>query len=87
MIDEVIASCFENERQQLNLPEIQKGLVTMDVFICQIADDVCAALYENHICIVIVLPNMTRFHQPLILIVNGHPKKFMSNKFNKWYSR
>ena len=29
---------------------------------------------------------MTRFYQPLDLTVNGYAKKFMSRKFNSWYT-
>ena len=33
-----------------------------------------------------VLANMTRFYQPLYLIVNGSAKSFIAKKFNGWYS-
>jgi hypothetical protein len=47
--------------------------------------EVHAVLNKNHICIVNVPPNMTKFYQPLDLTVNGHAKRFFKNKFNTWY--
>ena len=85
LIDEVIAPYLKNEKQKLNLSEIQKGLVNMDIFTDQMRDDVHAALNKNCICAVNVPSNMTRFYQALDLTVNGHANKFMKNRFNIWY--
>ena len=85
LIHEVIFSYLEIEWQQLNLIETLKGLVIMDIFTGQVTDDVPAALHKNHICNWNVPSNMTRFYQPLVLIVNGHVKKFMKYKINSWH--
>ena len=41
---------------------------------------------ETDICIANVPANMTKFYQPLDLMVNGFAKRFIKSKFNEWYS-
>ena len=43
-------------------------------------------LKDNKILVTNIPANMTHFYQPLDLTVNGYAKKFMSRKFNSWYT-
>ena len=86
LIDEIVALYLESERQNLNLPPAFKGLLILDVFTDQITGDVNAALNKSHVYAVHVPANMIRFYQPLHLTVNGQAKKFMKNKFHRWYA-
>ena len=57
----------------------------MNVFTGQMTEDVVKQYQDNHILIVNVLRNMTKYYQPLDLIVNGYCKKFLKRKFTQWY--
>lgn len=85
-LDEIIVPYVTNERSKLNLPANQKVLMIMDVFTGQMTEDVVTRYQKNNILIVNVPRNMTKYHQPLDLTVNGYCKRFLKSKFNEWYS-
>ena len=58
----------------------------MLVFTGQKTTKVMNFLKDNKILVTNIPANTTHFHQPLDLIVNGYAKKFMSRKFNIWYT-
>lgn len=86
IIEEIISPYLKEERATLKLPPDQKGLLIMDVFTGQMTSEVLNKIKENHICVVNVPANMTKFYQPLDLTVNGHAKRFLRNKFSTWYA-
>ena len=59
----------------------------MDVFIGQMRSDVLNLLRDNKILLTNVPANVTKFYQPLDLMVNGCAKRFMAQKFNDWYTQ
>ena len=58
----------------------------MDVLTGQTTTAVFEDFKEANISIVNVPANMTKFHQPLDLTVNGYCKRSLKRKFNEWYS-
>ena len=58
----------------------------MDVFTGQKTTKVMNLLKDNKILVTNIPANMTHFYQPLNLTVSGYAKKFMSRKFNSWYT-
>ena len=58
----------------------------MDVFTAQKTTKVMNLLKDNKIFVTNIPANMTRFYQLLDLTGNGYAKKFMSRKFNSWYT-
>ena len=72
-------------RLSQNIPD-QYALVIMDVFTGQKTTKVMNLLKDNKILVTNIPANMTHFYQPLDLTVNGYAKKFMSRKFNSWYT-
>ena len=86
LLKEIIVPYVKKERSSLGLESEQKALVIMDVFTGQMTTDVSNLFAENNILVTNVLPNMTRYYQPLDLTVNGSAKRFMAKKFNGWYS-
>ena len=57
-----------------------------DVFTGQMTEDVVKQYQDNNILIVNIPRNMTKYYQPLDLIVNGYCKKFLKRKFTQWCS-
>ena len=57
----------------------------MDVFKGQMTLEVLTILNNNNMCLVNIPPNMTKYYQPLDLMVNGHAKRYLKNKFSTWY--
>ena len=86
-LDEVIISYVIKERSNCDLPEDQKALMVIDVFMDHTTPEVITNYQENNIIIVNVPANMTTFYQPLDLTVNGFPKRFLKDKCNIWYSQ
>ena len=58
----------------------------MEVITDQMTTIVLEAFKEANVWIVNVPANMTRYHQPLDLTVNGYGKRFLKHKFNEWYT-
>ena len=85
-LKEVVNPYVKHQRQLLKLSTNQKALVIMDVFTGQMMTAVLEAFKEANVCIVNVPANMTKFYQPLDLMVNGYAKRFLKRKFNEWYS-
>lgn len=69
-IEEIIASYTKKERERQSLSPTQKRLVIMGVFKGQMTSDVKEYLTKNHLCVVNVPANMTRFYQPLDVTVH-----------------
>ena len=84
-LKEIVIPDVDNERCQLKLPKEQKALMVMDVFTCQMTEDVVKQYEDNNIFIVNVPNNITKYYQPLDVTVNGHCKKFLKRKFTQWY--
>ena len=61
----------------------QAALFDFDVVRGQITDEVISHLTRNNIYFV----RKAYLFQPLNLTVNGNCKKFMKNKFSKWYAQ
>ena len=57
----------------------------MDIFKRQMTSEVNMILNDNNICLANIPPNMTKYYQPLDLMVNGHAKHYLKNKFSTWY--
>ena len=86
LLEEIIIPYVEAERTSRQLYPNQKALVIMDVFTGQMTREVLDLLEDSNILVTNVPPNMTKFYQPLDLTVNGFVKRFMSRKFNGWYT-
>ena len=59
----------------------------MDVFTGQMTIDVLNLLRDNKILLANVPANMIKFYQQLDLTVNSYAKRFMTRKFNDWYTQ
>ena len=57
----------------------------MDVFKRQMTSEVNMILNDNNICLANIPPNMTKYYRSLDLMVNGHAKHYLKNKFSAWY--
>ena len=79
-MEKIIAPYIKKERLHQSLLPTQKGLVIMDVFKGQMTSVVNEYLTKNHLCVVNVPANMTRFHQPLDVTVNGYCKNILKKK-------
>ena len=64
----------------------QMTLVITGVFTLQMTSEVKEVHQENNILVTNVHANMTGFYQPLDLTINGSAKRFITKKFNAWYS-
>ena len=85
LLDEIIISHVEKEREALNLDKNQPALLIIDVFLGQVTKPVIDKMTANKL--VKVTANMTRLFQPLDLTVNGAAKAYMKKCFTEWYSR
>ena len=86
LLDKVIKPYVEKKKKELNLPQTQKSLLVWDVFRGQKTDKVMSKLSSMNVEAVSVPANMTHFFQPLDLTVNGEAKRFMKERFTKWYA-
>ena len=86
IIDEIIVPYLTKKKNELHLPQDHPSLLIMDVFRGQMTEEVLEKLKCNNIFLVRVPANMTHIFQPLDLIVNGHFKQYMKEKFSTWYS-
>ena len=59
----------------------------MDVFTGQMTIDVLNLLRDNKILLANVPANMIKFYQQLDLTVNSYAKRFITRKFNDWYTQ
>ena len=64
---------------------IHKGLIIMDVFKRQLTLEVLTILSDNNICLANIPPNKAKYYQPLDFTVNQHAKRYLKNKFSRWY--
>ena len=64
----------------------QMTLVITGVFTLQMTSEVKEVHQENNILVTNVHANMTGFYQPLDLTINGSAERFITKKFNAWYS-
>ena len=85
LFEEVIIPYFQKEQKKLNLSQIYKGLIIMDVFKGQMTSEVLTNFNGNNICLANIPPQMTKYCQLLDLTVNGHAKRYLKNKFCTWY--
>ena len=85
LFNENVIPYINEIRLSQNIPD-QYALVIMDVFTGQKTTKVMNLLKDNKILVTNIPANMTHFYQPLDLTVNGYAKKFMSRKFNSWYT-
>ena len=85
MFNETVIPYINEIRSSQNIPD-QYALVIMDAFTGQKTTKVMNLLKDNKILVTKIPENMTRFYQPLDLTVNWYTKKFMSRKFNSWYT-
>ena len=87
-LNEVILPCIEAGRERLGVGEEQGALVLMDVFRSQMMDTVFRKPDDHNTKLQKVQANMTYLYQPLDAhgSVNGEAKKFMKQKFTRWYS-
>ena len=58
----------------------------MDTFKGQDNEEIKSLCLENNCKLVIVPHDLTNKSQPLDLTINQKGKKFVSNRFNKWYA-
>ena len=86
LINEIIIPYLQTQRKELGKPK-QVALVIMDVFRCQITDDVISLLGDNNIHYVLVPNDMTQLFQPLNLTVNKHRKSYLKRLFSEWYAK
>ena len=59
----------------------------MDTFKGQDNEEIKSLCLENNCELVIVPHDLTNKSQPLDLTINQKAKKFVSNRFNKWYAK
>ena len=86
LINEIIIPYVQSQCKELGKPK-QAAFVIMDVFRCQITDDVISLLRDNKIHYVLVPNNMTRLFQALDLTVNKHCKSYLKRLFLELYSQ
>ena len=86
MLKEIIVQHVKKERKSKGLREQQKAPLIMNVFTGKMTSAVKVVLGENHILVTNVPANMIRFYQPWNLTMNGAAKRFITKKFNSWYS-
>ena len=84
IIGKVVIPYVNAQHEILSNPN-QAALIIFDVFRNQITGEFTSHLLQNNIYFVKVPNNTTHLFQPLDLTVNGHNKKFIKNKFAKWY--
>lgn len=65
---------------------MQKSPLVWDIFRGQKTDKVMSKLSSMSVEAVSVPANMTHFFQPLDLTVNNEAKRFMKERFTKWYA-
>ena len=82
LINEITIPYLQTQRKELGKPK-QVALVIMDVFRCQITDDVISLLGDNNIHYVLVPNDMTQLFQPLNLTVNKHRKSYLKRLFSE----
>ena len=86
MLKEIIVQHVKKERKSIGLRDQQKAPLIMNVFTRKMTSAVKVVLGENHILVTNVPANMIRFYQPWNLTMNGGVKRFITKKFNGWYS-
>lgn len=86
LLKEVIRPHVKEQRQLLYRCTDEKDPVFLDFFAIQMITIVFEAFKEADICNVNVTSNMTKFYQPLDLMVNGSANQFHKRKFNELFS-
>ena len=84
LIKEVLLPYIEDQRKQLGKPN-QSVLLIMDVFRCQITDDVTSLLTKHNVHVVLVPANMTQTIPAARF--NKHCKSFLKRLFSTWFSQ
>ena len=84
--ESIIFPCLREKKKELGYLTEQYCLVIMDTFKGR-DNDAIKALCNKNLCELVIVPhNLTNKFQPLELTINKKAKKFISNKFNKWYA-
>ena len=73
-------------RESKGLGKEQMALVIIDALAGQMTFEIKEVLQENSVLVTNIPTNLTRFYQPLDLTVNGSARRFVTKKFNGWYS-
>ena len=89
LLKEVIVPCIQNQKKARCLDSDYPALdyplsLIMDVFKRKMTPVALNMLKANNIFLTKVSVNMTKFHQPLDLTVNGYPKSFRKRIFTEW---
>ena len=85
-IEKVLVPYLTGVKETKGLGEEQKSLLIIDKFTGQQTEKVAAALAESGIVTVDIPPGFTAFLQPLDLGFNAYIKKYLREKFSKWYT-
>ena len=88
MMEHIIVPCVKKQRKILKLDVEYPAMLIMDVFKGQMTDPVKEILKKNNIVSQKVPAKLTYLFQPLDLQggPNGYAKKFMKNKFTRWFA-
>ena len=87
-IGKIVLPYLKQTREEFNLPPDQKALLIFDVFKGQTTQRYQEYIHNNHMVLVNVPANMTRYFQPFDLTINGQSKQFLlKKKFKEWYSK
>ena len=87
-IGKVVLPYLKQTREEFNLPPDQKALLIFDVFKGQTTQRYQEYIHNNHMVLVNVPANMTRYFQPFDLTINRQSKQFLlKKKFKEWYSK
>ena len=86
-LEKVIFPYLKQAKASLKYPKEQMSLIIMDTFKGQ-NNNVILDLCEKHLCQVVIIPhNLTNKFQLLDITVSKLAKSFISNKYNKWFSK
>ena len=82
----IIFPYLSAKKKELGYPEDQRSLIIMDTFKGQDNEEMKRLFQESNCELAIVPHNLANKFQSLGISINQSAKKFISNKFNTWYS-
>ena len=86
MFEKIIFPYLKDKKEELGYPREQYSLIVMDTLKGQANAEIKALRLKNAWKLFIVPHNLTNKFQPLDISINQKAKKFISHKFNTWYT-
>ena len=86
MFEKIIFPYLKVKKEELGYPKEHYSLIVMDTLKDQDNAEIKESCLRNDCELVIVPHNLTNKFQPLDISINQKVKKFISHKFNPWYT-